>query len=250
MLRLIVVLAFAFVGLQFPSYYFAYIQQLDFDTRTLERGSAPQSLTDLLRQQRQDLMVADAVEWPIAFVDTFDADRAEETLFNVWEPKLPNQPEEWAYGGAGLILGFFITGLLSSLLGGGRPSPTTAQPARRPTARPWASADASATARPTSKGSRIPVSTGNLREASRVAKQAFRQARQTVASATAAASGDDSQQSSGQPPSPMQRRVPMAVQRAATSGAVIPSHYRPPAITRRFESPYAGPIERLTRHRD
>jgi hypothetical protein len=253
MLRLIVVLLFAFVGLQFPSYYWAYIQQTEMDARTLAGGSTPQYVIDELREQQRTMIMASPFEWPFVFANAFNPNRAEATLVELWEPQMPEQPVDWAYGGAGLVLGFFVTGILSGLFGGGRrptrqPTPKrSTQPTSKPSSSasdsPWASAASAKPQQPRRQRGRTPIATGNLREASRMAQEALQQARQVVTSGSADPAVDDHK------PSPMERRVPKAVLKASTIGAVIPSRHRPAAITRRFESSYAGPIERMTRDR-
>ena len=146
MLRLILVLGFAFVGSQFPAYYQSYIVQVDDDLRSALTSGAPEALIATLKQQRTDLLYADPAGWPMAFAGAWDADRAVATLAESWSPRMPEDGVDWAYGVAGLFAGYFVTAILFALFRG-RPATPIQAPAARTSARTFAPAQSSAPAR-------------------------------------------------------------------------------------------------------
>ena len=227
MLRLIIVLAIAFAASQFPQYYFGYIFQIDEDARQAATSGAPQWSVDLLKQQRSDLLAAEPYEWPFRFIDAFDSDRATHVLGTYWEPQVPEEPVDWAYGGVGLIIGFFVTGILFSPFG---------QRSRRN------ATAVTSTARPAKPvASRIPMSAGKNRATVNQAQDAARQAVAGNATATAASvSQADARRS----------EAAEIAQAQMTGGAVRASYYRPPAVTRRRGHDFAGPVSRRVKLRD
>ncbi len=135
MFRWIVVLAIGFVFSQFPSYYIGYIYSLGSDIDALQRqidggtaqdGAGSNAALELRALNRQYDALEDAYlsgemwSWPFALIEHGDGDRMGDTFSYWYEPRVPETEDELIYGGAGLVIGFVLTGILKGMFGGGR----------------------------------------------------------------------------------------------------------------------------------
>lgn len=277
MLRLILVVALAWAASQFPTYYQNYIFRLDSDLQAAIRSGAPAETLDAMKRQRLDLIYAEPIEWPVALVRAWHTDRALATLGDGYELRAPDNPIEIGYGVAGLFLGFL---LFVVLLGPSRgrqraasPRPAAAQRRNRvPRQQQAQTVTAAAAVSPWSgqaeqpkaqTASRIPSSTGSLKQAAELAKRAAREAATAVRqqqakggqrrAGAAAADGRVAVVPPGTPAVQTRHRrdQPIEFARRRPAEAITMSYSRPPLIERRRALAAVGPaIERVTVFRD